>query len=125
MRCCLTGDIPHNFRRSGAKLESGSANVGHVTMNTHTGTHMDAPFHFDNQGRTAAELVPDVYIELTLVVHLPNIEKHPAILDDRDRLPGISQIISSNQCLARFRLLPFSYPHRGSRIGPVSGITRR
>ncbi len=40
------------------KMAAGeSVNVGQVTMSCHTGTHMDAPFHFAESGATA-EAIP-------------------------------------------------------------------
>jgi arylformamidase len=39
------------------KMSAGqSVNVGQVTMSCHTGTHMDAPFHFSEQGATAERI---------------------------------------------------------------------
>jgi len=41
-----------------ARIADGSSvNVGHVAMSCHTGTHMDAPFHFAAHGPTA-EAIP-------------------------------------------------------------------
>lgn len=79
------GDVSYDFRLSWTKSESGSVNVGQITMSTHTGTHIDAPFHFDDQGTTAAELDPDIYIGPALVVYLPNIESiQPSLLTEID-----------------------------------------
>lgn len=39
---------------SWSKEQSGSVNVGKLTMNIHTGTHIDSPFHFDNEWRPLA-----------------------------------------------------------------------
>lgn len=36
--------------------EGASCNVGQVTMSCHTGTHMDAPFHFAPEGETAERI---------------------------------------------------------------------
>lgn len=45
------GDTPFSYNVNWSKEESGSVNVGQITMSTHTGTHIDAPFHFDNDGK--------------------------------------------------------------------------
>ena len=44
------GDAPFQYEFTYTKEESGSVNVGQVQMSTHTGTHIDAPFHFDEAG---------------------------------------------------------------------------
>ncbi|MDR6998940.1 arylformamidase [Neobacillus niacini] len=40
-------------------------------MSTHTGTHIDAPFHFDNEGKKVIDLDVNLYIGKTRVIHLP------------------------------------------------------
>ncbi|MEH7126282.1 arylformamidase [Bacillus sp. JJ1532] len=66
------GDTPFSYKVNWSKEESGSVNVGQITMSAHTGTHIDAPFHFDNDGKRVIELDLDLYIGKALVIHLPN-----------------------------------------------------
>ena len=56
------GDTPFSYEVSWSKEQSGSVNVGKISMSIHTGTHVDAPFHFDNQGARIIELSLDRYI---------------------------------------------------------------
>lgn len=42
-------------------------NVGAVHMALHSGTHADAPFHYDTAGQTSAETALDPYIGLCIV----------------------------------------------------------
>lgn len=44
------GDEPFHFELSATKEETGSVNIGSISTSAHIGTHMDAPFHFDNDG---------------------------------------------------------------------------
>lgn len=37
-------------------IEDNGSNVSEITMGSHTGTHIDAPFHFLNDGKTIDEL---------------------------------------------------------------------
>ena len=39
-------------------------------MSTHTGTHIDAPYHFDDHGKRVIELDLDLYIGPVRVIHL-------------------------------------------------------
>lgn len=45
-----------------------SYNVGSITMSLHTGTHTDAPLHFQVEGASVAEVDLDAYIGSALVV---------------------------------------------------------
>ncbi|WP_066388574.1 arylformamidase [Neobacillus mesonae] len=65
------GDTPFSYKVTWSKEESGSVNVGQITMSTHTGTHIDAPFHFDNDGKRVIELDVNLYIGRAQVIHLP------------------------------------------------------
>ncbi|WP_026575752.1 arylformamidase [Bacillus sp. UNC438CL73TsuS30] len=65
------GDTPFTYKVNWSKEESGSVNVGQITMSTHTGTHIDAPFHFDNEGKKVIDLDVNLYIGPAKVIHLP------------------------------------------------------
>jgi len=65
------GDTPFTYRVNWSKEESGSVNVGQINMSTHTGTHIDAPFHFDNDGKKVIELDLELYIGKARVIHIP------------------------------------------------------
>ena len=56
------GDTEYDFDLSLSREQSGSVNVGRLTMSTHTGTHVDAPFHFRDDGEKVADLDPDVFV---------------------------------------------------------------
>ncbi|WP_108672064.1 arylformamidase [Peribacillus acanthi] len=68
------GDTPFNYSVSWSKEQSGSVNVGKITMSIHTGTHIDAPFHFDNDGKRVVDLNVSLYIGKAKVVHLLNCQ---------------------------------------------------
>ena len=46
------GDTAYHFALGWNMEHGASVNVGAVTMSLHTGTHTDAPFHFDSAGKT-------------------------------------------------------------------------
>lgn len=66
------GDTPFSYEVDVSKEESGSVNIGKLTLSTHTGTHIDAPFHFDNEGKKVIDLDINLYIGSAVIVHLPN-----------------------------------------------------
>lgn len=57
--------IQHNYRRAAEGF-----NAETLTLNTHTGTHVDVPYHFDDQGRPIEQMpltafaTPAVFIDL-------------------------------------------------------------
>ncbi len=65
------GDTPFSYEVNWSKEETGSVNVGKITMSIHTGTHIDAPFHFDSDGKKVIDLDLDLYIGRTKVVYIP------------------------------------------------------
>jgi arylformamidase len=56
-----------------SKISDGaSANVSHIKMGVHTGTHVDAPFHFLDNGKTIEEIPLSILVGRAYVLHLPN-----------------------------------------------------
>jgi arylformamidase len=68
------GDAPFSFQIEWSKVDSGSVNVGKLEMSTHTGTHVDAPFHFDDEGKRIYDLDLNLYVGRALVVDMRNKE---------------------------------------------------
>lgn len=64
------GDTPFEFQVNWSKEESGSVNVGKLITSTHIGTHIDAPFHFDEHGEKVHELSLKNYVTEALVIHV-------------------------------------------------------
>ena len=44
------GDTPFSYEVAFSTADTGSVNIGKLTTSTHMGTHIDAPFHFDDNG---------------------------------------------------------------------------
>lgn len=64
------GDTPYSYRLNSSKAKGSSVNVGEIRMSTHLGTHIDAPFHFDENGKKIIELDLDLYIGQALLVKI-------------------------------------------------------
>lgn len=62
------GDVPFSLQDTFSQREGFSVNVGRVQTSLHTGTHIDAPFHFDSQGETAEQLELSAFWGLAQVV---------------------------------------------------------
>jgi arylformamidase len=51
-----------------------SSNVTQITMSCHTGTHVDAPDHFLDNGKTVENLSIDLMVGRAYVLHLPGVK---------------------------------------------------
>lgn len=67
------GDTPFSYEVAFNKADTGSVNIGKLVTSTHMGTHIDAPFHFTDEGEKVHELPIDVYIGRALVIDLSNL----------------------------------------------------
>ena len=86
------GDTAYAFQRTLRKEDGHSVNVGAATLSMHTGTHTDAPFHFDAAGPTidAVPLLP--YLGPCQVIDVPpgdvirRSDVQPQIVPGRPRI---------------------------------------
>ncbi|WP_318618250.1 arylformamidase [Sporosarcina sp. YIM B06819] len=68
------GDTPFTYEVAFAKADTGSVNIGKMTTSTHMGTHIDAPFHFDDNGKRVLDLPIDLYIGRARVIDVTGAE---------------------------------------------------
>lgn len=62
------GDTPFSFELAYTKQQTGSVNIGKIETSLHTGTHADAPFHFDANAPTIEALDINIFIGDCLVI---------------------------------------------------------
>ncbi|MGW8142968.1 MAG: cyclase family protein [Anaerolineales bacterium] len=77
------------------KIEDGSnANVSRVNMGVHTGTHVDAPYHFLQDGITVDQLNLNLLTGRAYVLHLPDVEVITAtVLEDAQIPPRTRRVL--------------------------------
>lgn len=78
------------------KIEDGAnANVSFVGMSVHTGTHIDAPYHFLKEGRTIEQIPVELFVGKTQVIQIPeNVTVIDArVLKEIQFDPGITKIL--------------------------------
>jgi len=83
------GDTPYRFERNGRIAKGDSVNLGSLTMSIHCGTHIDAPYHFDDAGRTTEQLDPSVYIGPAVVIDVVG----KAVIRVEDLLPYVTNTV--------------------------------
>ena len=105
------GDTPFSYEVNWSKEETGSVNVGKITMSIHTGTHIDAPFHFDDNGKKVIDLDLDLYIGRTKVVHIP-ANKSIGINELSDvTLKGITRLLIRTDAWQDRSVFPETIPY--------------
>lgn len=62
------GDTPFSYETTFPKSVTGSVNIGKITTSVHTGTHVDAPFHFKENGETIEALDINLFIGKAVMV---------------------------------------------------------
>lgn len=87
------GDTEYAFDLSWTREQSGSVNVGRLTMSTHTGTHVDAPFHFRDDDEKVADLDPDVFVGPARVIAAGGEGGIGAEELDRHDLEGVVRLL--------------------------------
>jgi arylformamidase len=68
------GDQPVNIIRTSSITAGDTANVSEIKMSCHTGTHVDAPDHFLNNGISVEDLSLDLLVGRAYVLHLPDVD---------------------------------------------------
>lgn len=105
------GDTAFEYKVSWGMEESGSVNVGQVTMSTHTGTHIDAPFHFESDGKKVIDLDFNLYIGPSLVIHVPE----PASIGVKElegiELQGVKRLLIRTDSWTDKTAFPEHIPH--------------
>lgn len=66
------GDDRVDLHRSSKIEEGANANVSFFAASVHTGTHVDAPYHFLSNGKTVEELPLDALVGPVQVVQVPS-----------------------------------------------------
>ena len=88
------GDPSVSMQRLSSIASGDNANVTQISMSCHTGTHVDAPDHFLNNGKTVESLSLDLLMGRAYVLHLPNVNLITAsILRDADIPPRTRRLL--------------------------------
>jgi arylformamidase len=68
------GDTPFEFHFVARIRDGASCTVGKLTCSIHSGTHLDAPYHYDESGATIDALPPELFIGPARVFHAHNLD---------------------------------------------------
>jgi arylformamidase len=81
------GDPDVILERVGKMEEGAESNVTRIEMSAHTGTHVDAPFHFIPGRETIDHLPLKTLTGRAYVLHLPEVDEITAAVLERSEIP--------------------------------------
>jgi arylformamidase len=84
---CWPGDTVYELERVQKIDEGATANVSSLTMSAHMGTHVDAPDHFLNNGKTVEKLALSVLSGRVYVLYLPEVDLITAAILEQAEIP--------------------------------------
>jgi len=98
------GDEPCRFRLTRQKAKGESVNLGAISMSVHNGTHADAQFHFDTNGKSIEKAPLETYLGRATVVDLGQAfldskEKHLITIEDLQ--PSAEAIAAASRLLVK------------------------
>jgi arylformamidase len=67
------GDTPFHFELTRKISQGDAVNLGAISSSVHNGSHADAPFHFDANGKTIDQVALEAYFGSAVVVDLAKI----------------------------------------------------
>ncbi|WP_042142039.1 arylformamidase [Paucisalibacillus sp. EB02] len=111
------GDRPFKYEVAATKEQTGSANIGKITTSVHIGTHVDAPFHFDNDGKTMEQIPIDIYIGKALVIDVSEYKTITPEVLDKYNLDGVKRLLIRTSLTNNPKLFPEVIPLLDSSIG--------
>ncbi len=88
------GDTEFSFEPTARLGEDGSVvNVGKFVASCHTGTHIDAPFHFDDEGKKVHDLELEIYVGIARVIEVSGAESIGEEELAEHSLEGVSRLL--------------------------------
>jgi arylformamidase len=87
------GDTPFEYVTEYTKEQTGSVNIGKMTTSLHSGTHIDAPFHFDNEGARVLDLDINRYIGATRIIDASSFKQLDEHTFSQFDLNGVTRLL--------------------------------
>ncbi|MYL54440.1 arylformamidase [Pontibacillus yanchengensis] len=112
------GDTPFSYSVSWSKEESGSVNVGKLEMSIHTGTHVDAPFHFMNNGERIYDLDPELYVGPALLIDVINLSSIAAKDIEQIDLTNVRRILFKTNSWTDYTTFPEEVTYIEADVAP-------
>lgn len=112
------GDTPFSYETTFTKEQTGSVNIGKITTSLHTGTHIDAPFHFKNDGGKVLDLDINIYVGSAKLIDVSGYKKIDAKVLSNFELTGVSRLLLKTIKNSNSELFPNEIPYLSEDIAP-------
>lgn len=104
------GDTPTEFAFAATKAGGYSCNVGRVRISMHAGSHVDAPYHYREDGLRIDEVPLDTYVGPARVVDVRGVTTiTPDALAGLD-LAGTPRVLFRSDCWLDVTQFPATWP---------------
>lgn len=104
------GDTPAQFDFAATKAGGYSCNVGRLRVSMHTGTHVDAPFHYRDDGAKIDEIPVETYVGPARVVDVRGLATvTPAAFAGLD-LAATPRVLLRSDCWRDPACFPSTWP---------------
>ena len=113
------GDPVFEFTPTGRIARGDSCNTSRVSMATHTGTHIDAPWHFDDHGPRLNQIDPAIFFGQAELFDLPKV----SVVTAADLGPG--EIPPRILIKTRNSEIPCDGPFREGFVGLAADAAQR
>ncbi|MCG7343423.1 arylformamidase [Sporosarcina sp. ACRSL] len=113
------GDTPFSYDVRFLKADTGSVNIGTMTTSMHMGTHIDAPFHYDDEGMKVHELPIDVYIGKARVIDVSGLESVGRSDLEHIDFGGVERILLKTLSRPDPNVFPETFTFLRADIGPL------
>jgi len=87
------GDPIFSVESCSSIADGDHTNLSRITLGSHSGTHIDPPYHFNNAGVRVDELALEVLIGKALVVEFPGVKEIGRNELERYRIEGTDRLL--------------------------------
>jgi arylformamidase len=118
-------DTPFSYELTYSKEQTGSVNIGQMTTSVHSGTHVDAPFHFMNDGAKILDLDVNLYIGKARIIDISDYEKLDQSTLSKFDLNGVTRLLVKTSIPNQPDVFPERIPYvtaDGARYLQANGV---
>lgn len=105
------GDTPFSYKTTFTKEQTGSVNIGQISTSLHSGTHVDAPYHFISDGSKIIDLELDVFIGHARIIDMSSFEKIDQASLHKFDLNGVTRLLVKTSVPNRPGIFPANIPY--------------
>jgi arylformamidase len=117
------GDTPYNLRKTMDRQQGDFVNLTTLTISAHTGSHVDAPYHFTDNGLTmeAVDLRPYWGQAQVVTIHKESGPLYPSDFSAYDLASAARILVRTPAGKLPVTEFPPNFPHPSSKLADMLG----